>query len=211
MNAPSYRLMASAGTGSAIVEAALELAGLDYVIEELEYETLGPNSEPLGKINPLGQVPTLVLPDGRVLTESAAMMLHIADRASAAGLVPPGDAPSRPVFLRWLVFLVAAIYPTFTFGDDPGRWVSGDAAVRELRDTTNRHREALWRYLESEVAPDPWLLGEDFSALDIYIWVMTHWRPRANWFAEHCPKLNAVARATGELPALQAVRKRNFG
>ncbi len=150
MNGPPYRLLASAGTGSAIVEAALELAGLDHVIEEIDYDTLGPGSETIGAINPLGQVSALVLPDGRVLTESAAMVLHIADRAPEAGLVPAAEAPQRPVFLRWLVFLVAAIYPTFTFGDEPGRWVSGEAAIRELRQSTNRHREELWRYLKYE-------------------------------------------------------------
>ncbi len=206
-----HHLITTKGCGSAIVEAAFELSGLPYRVEELDYEKPGLERDRLRSLNPLGQVPTLLLPDGSLMTESAAMILHIADMRPEAGLVPPADDPARPAFLRWLVFLVAAIYPTFTYGDDTSRWVPGEEAGAVLKATTNQRREDMWRYLESQVEPAPWLLGQRFSALDLYVSVMTHWRPRRPWFAEHCPKLTRVALRVDAKPRLAEVWQRNFG
>lgn len=206
-----YVLIASEGAGSAIVEAALELSGLPYRLDMIPYDEPGPDRDRLLALNPLGQFPTLILPDGRVMTESAAMILHIGDVAPETRLVPPLDAPERPAFLRWLAFLVAAIYPTFTYGDVPSRWVAGEAAQAELRATTDRHREQLWRYVESQIQPSPWFLGERFSGLDLYLGAMAAWRPRQAWFQTECPKVATAAEAARALPKLAEVWRRNFG
>lgn len=204
-----YILIGVPEYGSAIVEAALELSGQPYEFENIDPDDLGPGSTRLGAINPLGQVPTLILPDGSAMTESAAMILHLNDVAPQAGLVPPPDDPSRPAFLRWLVFLAAGLYPTFTFGDDPKRWVSDRVARRELRDRTDSVRKDLWHHVEQSIKPDPWFLGQRFSALDIYVTVMNHWRPNPDWFAENTPKLDAIAKAGRDLQPLQKVWTRN--
>ena len=204
----SYKLLAHPGTGAAIVEACLTLAGLPFVIEDVDYEALGPGSAETEE-NPLGQVPTLLLPDGSVMTESLAMVLHIHDCAPEAGLLPASDDTMRPMFLRWLVFMVAAIYPTFTFGDDPSRWVGDGAGQKMLKARTDASREGMWRQVEEAVVGQPWFLGEGFSALDVYVTMMTQWEPRRAWFAAHCPKISDVAKAGGEIDALQAVWARN--
>jgi glutathione S-transferase len=123
-----YHLIASKACGSMIVEAALALAKLPHEVEMIPYVEPGPQRDRLLALNPLGQVPTLVLPDGRAMTESAAIILHLADQAPQAGLIPAAKDPARPMFLRWLEFIVAAIYPTFTYGDDPKRWAGDEAA-----------------------------------------------------------------------------------
>jgi GST-like protein len=205
-----YHLITTRGCGSAIVEAALALADLPYRVEEIDYDEPGPGQDRLRAINPLGQVPTMLLPDGALMTESAAMILHIADQRPQAGLAPLPDDSTRPAFLRWLIFLVSAIYPTFTYGDDPSRWVRGEEAGAMLKATTNRRREEMWRYLESQIEPTPWLLGDRFSALDIYASVMSHWRPRRPWFAEHCPKLTRIALQVDAKPQIAEVWQRNF-
>src|SRR5689334_7662274 len=117
-----YRLISSKGAGSTIVELALALSGLPHEIETVPYLEPGPQRDHLLGLNMLGQVPTMLLPDGRVMTESAAIILHLADVAPDAGLVPPPSDPARPMFQRWLVFIVSALYPTYTYGDDPVRW-----------------------------------------------------------------------------------------
>ena len=206
----TYTLLAHPGTGSAIVEAALELAGLPYAVEVVDPWTAGVSRDRLRALNPLLQVPTLLLPDGSVMTESAAMVLHVADRAPAAGLAPVADDPARPAFLRWLIFLVGSLYPTFTFGDDPSRWVGEAAARDQLRRSTDEYRQAMWRQLEESLDPAPWCLGATFSALDLYVGVMTHWRPRRAWFAENCPRLHKIALAVDAKARLRPVWARNF-
>jgi len=205
-----YRLLACAGTGSAIAEALLELAGLPYEVEPVDPWSSEADAKRLAAFNPLVQLPTLLMPDGSVMSESAAITLHIADRAPDAGLAPPPGAPVRAAFLRWLAFLVASLYPTFTFGDDPSRWVSDDAAQTELRERTDRHRERLWGMVEAIPPAAPWFLGASLTALDIYVAVMTHWRPRRAWFAQHCPRLHAIAVALDGEPRLRGVWARNF-
>ena len=205
-----YRLLGCRGCGSVIVEAALLLAEFPYEYDEVDYERPGPVRDRLLALNPLGQVPTLIQPDGSVMTESAAIVLLIDDAAPKAGLVPPADSPERAAFLRWLVFLVAAIYPTFTYGDDPRKWLPDSPDANALREATDRHRERLWREVESAVDPRPWFLGERFSALDIYIGAMVHWRPRKEWFARECPKLSGIASHAQALPALAPLFSAQF-
>jgi len=205
-----YKLYGQLGWGSVLVEAQLVWYGLPYALEEVgDLFKSAEAREKLAPINPLAQVPTLVLPDGRIMTESAAITLHLADVADRRPLVPsPGDA-SRPDFLRWLVFLVANVYPTYTYADDPTRFVSDAAAAKQFKASVDAYRQKLWGQIEG-VAQAPWFLGANFTALDIFMAAFTHWTPRRPWFIGNCPRVTQIALATEALPELADVWKRNF-
>lgn len=205
-----YTLHGRPGWGSAIVEAQLVRLGLPY-----EFHAVGDlfkdaaAREALARVNPVAQVPTLVLPDGRVMTESAAITLHLADLTGRDDLVPGPAAPERAEFLRWLVFLVASVYPTFTYGDDPARFVTLEGARQPFREAVDAHAQRLYGMVEA-AAGEPWFLGERFCALDIYACVMTRWRPRRPWFETHAPRLHAIATRVDAMPDLADVWRRNF-
>jgi GST-like protein len=205
-----YKLFGRPGWGSALVEAQLAWYGLPYETEDVDdlFKSAGAR-ETLRAVNPLAQVPTLVLPDGQVMTESAAITLHLADVTGSRDLVPTVAENLRPAFLRWLVFLVANVYPTFTYADDPARFVPGEEAQQGFRANVDAYALRLWAQAEG-AAGAPWFLGERFSALDIYVGVMTQWRPRRAWFAASCPRLHAVALHVDAEPRLAAVWRRNF-
>lgn len=201
-------LYAAKGGGSMIVEAAYALAGKPLKVVDIDWSDTGWHSRALKKLNPLGQVPTLRLPDGAVMTESAAILIHLAETSPKAKLMPPAGAKDRARFLRWLVFLVSAIYPTFTYGDDPKRWLDGDeTAGKKLRAGTDEHRKMLWRFVERH-AGMPWFLGKQFSLLDLYLMPMTWWRPGYAWFEAECPKLHAIGQRVQKLPKVAPVRAR---
>jgi GST-like protein len=205
-----YQLFGRAGWGSVLIEAQLVWYALPYTFEEMDdLFTSQSAREKLAKVNPLSQVPTLVLPDGQVMTESAAITLHLAEVTHQTALVPPPGDSTRPKFLRWLVFMVANLYPTFTYADDPARFVTGEVAQTAFRKNVDAYAIRLWRMVEGEVT-GPWFLGNRFSAMDIYIGVMTRWRPRRDWFAANLPRLTAVAQAVDQEPRLAEVWKRNF-
>jgi GST-like protein len=195
--------------GSALIEAQLDLYGLPWTLQDsgdlLAEETARRRLQPL---NPLGQIPVLVAPDGLVLTESAAITLHLADRLGRDDLVPGPQATERADFLRWLVFLVANIYPTFTYGDVPERFVP-EAAAAEFRARVDAHGRRLWGMVEA-AAGRPHFLGARFSALDIYLAVMTRWRPGRDWFAENTPMLYGATLRAAEHAAVAAMLARNF-
>jgi len=168
MSEADYRLYGAPGWGSVLTEAMLVQCGVPFVFEDVEgFDAPGEARQRLLALNPLGQIPTLVLPDGTVMTESAAIALLLAERHPDAGLAPPPDAPERPAFLRLLVWLVANVYPTFTYGDYPERWVM--EAPETLGAAMVEQRKTLWLWLESQLGDGPWVLGERFSALDLYV------------------------------------------
>jgi GST-like protein len=205
----THRLLGCKGCGNAIVEAAFAVAGIPLECEEVDYAAGSPTRARLLEVNALAQVPTLVLPDGRIVTESLAMIHYLDDLAPQARLVPPVGDASRVAFLRWSTFLVAALYPTFTYGDEPAKWVQDVEGAKQLRTSTDRHREALWRQVE-EAARAPFFLGERMSALDLYVCMMTRWRPGRKWFTTNTPGLVAIAEKVAATPQVAAVVERNF-
>ncbi|STR71238.1 GST-like protein yncG [Raoultella ornithinolytica] len=109
------------GWGSAIGELMLTLANIPYhFVNVAGFDQPGPQRDSLMQINPLCQVPTLRLADGSVMTETAAMALMILD--SRPDLAPAPGTAQRHQFQRLLIWLVANVYPTFTYADYPQRW-----------------------------------------------------------------------------------------
>ena len=204
------RLFGEPGWGSTIVEAQLDWYGLEYDFERVGnlFESDGASRQRLSAVNPLAQIPTLVLGDGTVLTESAAITLYLAEVTGKDSLVPRAGDAARWPFLRWLVFLVANVYPTYTYADQPSRFVDGEQAQQSFRSHVDAYVKKLYSMLES-AAGAPWFLGERFSALDIYVCVMTRWRPKREWFATNTPNLAAIAVRAEQVPQLAACWRRN--
>ena len=117
-------LFGSKGSGSAAVEMALRAADLEYrIVRASEWEADSAKDE-LQRFNPLGQIPTLVLPNGLVLTESAAILINL-------GLEYPGHyiLPNQPMdralAIRGLTFIAANCYSAVSVSDYPERWTTG--------------------------------------------------------------------------------------
>ncbi|ANI82970.1 glutathione S-transferase family protein [Kosakonia oryzae] len=194
------------GWGSALSEVMLTLAEIPYRFVNVDgFDQPGAQQERLKKLNPLGQVPTLQLDDGSIMTESAAVALMILDQRP--DLAPPVGTPERQQFWRLLVWLVANVYPTFTYADYPERWAS--AAPEQLQENCKAYRKSLYLWLESQLKATPYAFGETLTLLDIYICVMRTWGPRHAWFKEHTPKFSAIADAVCCVPALQEVLRNN--
>ena len=197
------------GWGSTLAEGALAWVGEPYdFVSVAGFDRPSPARDRLLAVNPLARVPTLVAADGMVLSESAAIVLDLAELHPEARLAPPVGDPLRPLFLNRLAWLVSAVYPTFTYRDYPERWAP--SCPDELAERIDDFRFTLWRQFEAELGDGPFVLGEAPSALDLYVTVMSHWRPRRAWLAEHCPKLHAIALRAEALTALAPVMRRNF-
>lgn len=204
-----WRLFGARGWGSTLAEGALAWVGEPFEFVDVEgFDKPGPARDRLIAVNPLARVPTLAAPDGRVLTESAAIVLLLSELRPEAGLAPPPADPLRADFLNRLAWFVSALYPTFTYRDYPERWAPD--AAGQLADRVDDFRKSLWRQFEAEIGEGPWVLGESPTALDLYVTVFSHWRPRRPWLAEHCPRLHSIALRAERLRALAPVMERNF-
>ena len=161
------KLYGELGWGSVLTEAQLDWYGTDYYFERVGdlFENADARRN-LAKINPIAQIPTLVLDDGTVMTESAAITLYLAEMAGNDTLVPAVGSTQRAAFLRWLIFIVANIYPTYTYADDPARFVQCPDAQPGFRNAVNEYAIKMYMVLENH-AGQPWFLGDRVSALDI--------------------------------------------
>lgn len=194
------------GWGSAISELMLTLAEIPYQFTNVNgFDQPGPQQETLLALNPLAQVPTLQLDDGSVMTESAAVALMILDQRP--DLAPAVGTAERQQFWRLLVWLVANVYPTFTYADYPERWVQ--AAPEQLRDSCIAYRKSLYVWLDGQLQASPYAFGSTLTLLDIYLCVIRTWGPRHQWFAQNTPKITAIADAVCALPQLKTVLEKN--
>jgi GST-like protein len=198
------------GCGSAVVEVMLEWAGVEFTYREVESWEAGPATNELKAINPLAQVPTLKLADGTIVTESAAIIIALAEWHPRAGLLPPPDDTRRAAALRWIAFIAGNMYPAISVGDFPERWVKSDAARAELKDGCVERLKAYWGILEQSLDPGPYLLGEEICALDVYAAMLSRWRPGRTWIDANCPRVAGAIALTEQHPIVARVWARNF-
>lgn len=199
-----YLLYSDVGSGAVAVEAALVLAGQAYEVVE------APTSEPddaaggdrVLSANPMRQVPALVLPGGEVMTESAAILIRLGELHPQARLAPGVDDPRRAAFLRWMSFVSAAIYSLYWVKDEPARLVPDPAAQPALVDRTLARIAECWGIMERQVAPGRYILGEDLTVLDLYVTVVSRFRPRRQRFYEVAPRMGEVVRRIDDDPRL---------
>ena len=206
----AFTVYGSPGYGSTIVEGALELLGLPWTSVDAGPNGTVEEQARLRSLNSLKQTPVVVTPDGRTLTESSAILVWLGDLYAGKGLAPAADAPERADYLRWMAYIPAQIYPMYLLKDHPDRWVRGEEAGDELREAAVEQIKTAWRAMEAQVRPAPFILGDRMSLLDLYVTIVSRWTPRRVWFAEFCPKLNAVAERVDALPALKDFWARRF-
>ena len=202
----SLTVWSTPGTGSSIAECFLALSGIPFTREVINYEEATDLARLL-KLNPLGQVPTLVLPNGEILTETLAVMNWCQRQSSEAPLIPKNYYVR---FQRWVTMIVAAIYPTWTYGDTPAKWVDGESAIARLRVTTDEHRKKLWAEYEAQIK-GPFFLGAEMCAIDVYIAVMLNWRPRLEWFEQNAPKMVEIKKRVSSDTRLREIFAFHFG
>jgi glutathione S-transferase len=158
------------------------------------------------KLNPNGLIPVLV--DGDlVLYETAAIVLHLVDTHPQAGLAPPLASAERAHFYKWLVWLSSTVQsqvPMYYYSErcvNPGN-AAGAAEVKAQAET---RIAALMDQLEAHLASHggPWLLGERFSALDPYAFMLSRWTRGMQRPARTLPQLGAFQQRMLARPAVQ--------
>ena len=213
----AYTIYGALGSGSVPVEAVLTLLGQPYeVIEAPTWEGESEQAK-VAVVNPLKQIPALVTPAGETITESAAILIWLADRHPEAGLSPALDAPERAQFLRWMTFIPASIYSLFWVRDDPSRLVGDDAAMQaKVKAATAERILDCWAMMESQLAPlserlgGCYLLGDQMTVLDLYVTVVSRWGPRRVRFYEVAPRMAEVVRRVDADPRLAAFWEQRF-
>jgi GST-like protein len=203
-------LYGATASGSIAVEAALTLLGLPYELVEAATWVHESARERVAPANALRQVPTLVLPDGEVLTESAAILIHLADAHPQSGLAPAAHEVGRAQFLRWMVYVSSAIYALYWIKTDVRRIGVPLAQRKAVIDAVHERIAFCWGAMDAQVTPRPYLLGERLTVLDLYVTVISRFGPWRKRFVEAAPTLASVVRLVDTEPRLREFWARRF-
>lgn len=153
---------------AAVARWMLEEVGADYDIVPMDFKAGDTRTPAFLAINPMGKIPTIVLPDGPVLTENGAIITWLAAAYPEAGLSPPAGSPEHGTMLRWLFFCGSSFEPALT-----ERMLGSD--------TSGSSQSPWWNYddvidtFEKILQPGPYILGERFSAADVYVAAALGW------------------------------------
>jgi glutathione S-transferase len=207
-----FTLYGDLGSGAFSAEAALAEAGAPYSFEPVSLDRNEQKQPAFLAINPSGKIPALRLPEGEIVTESAAILLTLADHFPQARLLPPQASPDRAQAYRWLAFMADEIYPMVEISDYPERFMPEGEQAEALRARVRtRIRERLL-IVEGMVA-GPWFLAGGFSILDIYAVMFSRWRGSLgkDWSAGgHIPRLDALSKELSRRPAIAPIWKKHF-
>jgi glutathione S-transferase len=204
-----YTLYCRKSAGSMAVEALLAVCGATYTVHDLERNADGSLPDYFHRINPKAEVPTLTLPDNRVMTESAAMMIYLADLHADAGLAPGVTAAERAEYLRWMLFLATAVYGSDLRMFYPERFTTNGAECEGIKAFAEQGMAREFEIYSGALGEKPFMLGNRMSALDIYAAMLVSWAPdMPALFAKH-PNLKAMYGNVIANPAVAKVWVRN--
>ncbi|MDY0744894.1 glutathione S-transferase [Paucibacter sp. R3-3] len=203
-------LYGTRGSGSAAIEAALVLAGQPFTQVDAASWVPGAGLDALAKINPLRQIPTLVLADGSVMTESAAILIHLGLSLPDGTLLPQSPS-ARAQAIRGLVFIAANCYAAISVLDFPERWsLDADSPpdVERCIKRGARHRLHLhWEMFADQflVSPEPFLNGAAPGALDLLAAVVSRWSGARQHLKAARPDFHALLCRVDTHPPLAAL------
>ena len=150
---------------------ALREAGLKFELVKVDRHTRkAADGLDLNTVNPKGYVPALTLDSGETLTENVAVLQYIGDRNPALRLAPAAGTMERYRLIEWLAFINSEIHKTFSplfrpdAPEDTKQYVLGNLAKR-------------LDYLQGALGSKPFIMGEQFTVADCYLFTVLSWAP----------------------------------
>jgi GST-like protein len=203
-------LYGSEASGSVAVEAALTLLGIPYTLVEGATWAEEAARQRVAPVNPMEQIPALILPGGEVMTESAAILVWLADLHPDALLSPAPADPRRAQFLRWMVYVSSAIYSLHWIKPDVRRIGVGPNARATVVNAIHERIAFCWKAMDRQLEPGRYLLGDTLTVLDLYVAVVSRFGPWRERFYREAPRMTPAIRRVDEDARLLALWQARF-
>ena len=205
MTGGTYRLYGRVNAGSLAPQIVLEEIGAPYEI--IWVRKTPADLEALRRIHPAGKIPVLLLPDGTVVAESAAILVHLTHAHPGAGLAPPAGTGAHARFLQWMVFLSASVYEAALRYYYAERYSeAGEAAAAGIRAQAVADYASHLERIYGELSP--YVLGDTLSAADPYLHMLAGWYPEeVRPLASRLPKLARHAELMRARPATRKAER----
>ena len=201
-----YRLFYAKGSASDGVRVILEEIRVPYKLLQSTIERGKPRPPEQLAINPNGWVPVLMHGDNGIY-ECAAITIFLCDRHPEANLAPKLNEPKRGLYLQTLVYFSNSVQTAFQTYYHPERFAdTQDDEISAQRRGIRRLFET-WKVIDDQIGDNEWVLGESFSAVDIYLFMLTTWlkTPRGHPTTDEFPNVKRIADAVMSRPSTQLV------
>ena len=203
------RLYSRAASGSCAVEALIAELGIAVELVDVRREADGSIPQWYMAINPRGEVPAIAFPDNDIMTESAAIMLHLADLHRSGDLAPPLNSDDRRTYLRWMVYLASAPYISDLRLFYPERYSTDKSHADGIKAKAIADLNRDFDLFADGMGEGPFVLGQKFSAVDIYAAMLISWSEDITSLFARLPKLEKLYRNVTQRPAIRKVWERN--
>ncbi|MES2540115.1 MAG: glutathione S-transferase family protein [Pseudomonadota bacterium] len=165
-----YILYGGKFTRTPLVQWVLEGGGIDYELRMIDIINGEHRSNAFLSVNPFGLVPVLITPEGKTLTEVAALLLYLAERHGLSEMVPSLTSPDRGPFLSAYFHIATEIQAETKRVHFPHRYCLRQADEHGIQDQAKSLIFTRLRVLDAKLAKrGPYLLGERFSLADFYL------------------------------------------
>jgi glutathione S-transferase len=190
------------GNANLLPHMMLREAGVPFELRLVDRERNAQRSEAYLRLNPSGRIPVLV--DGDlVLFETAAIAFHLVDRFPQAGLAPAPGARERPHFYRWMIHLTNTPQVEFRAWFYPSQHVTDETCAASVQTAAGQRLDRMFDVISQQLSDQPWLLGDTFSAADLFLFMLIRWSRGMPRPARTVPNLADLANRVLERPAVR--------
>lgn len=191
------------GNASLLPHMMLREIGVPFELHLVDRDRGAQRDPEYLRLNPNGRIPVLV--DGEtVLYETAAIALYLSERHPRAGLAPLPGETGRAAFLRWMVHLSNTPQAEYRAYFYPHEHVPDAAAAPLVKSAAEARLGIMFDRIADQLGAGPWLLGERFSAADLFLFMLVRWGRGLQRPPRTLPALGALAARVVARPAVLA-------
>jgi glutathione S-transferase len=169
-----FTLYYTTGTCALASHIALEDSGANYQAKRIHFSTGGQRAPEYLEVNPKGRVPALTTPRG-ILTETPAILGFIAQSFPEARLAPLGDPFSFAGVQAFNNYLCATVHVAHAHRMRGYRWADDEASFADMKRKAPQSVGACFELIETKMFKGPWVMGEDYSIADPYLFTLASW------------------------------------
>lgn len=195
-------------TISVAVAIALEEAGLAYEPVKIDFAAKEQTSAGYAQINPKGRVPALAV-DGGILTETGALLEYIADLAPASGL-RPADPLQQARMREVMFYLASTMHVNHAHKMRGARWASERSSWKDMQKLVPQTMAASCDYISQFGLRAPFVLGEQVSLADCYLYMICTWLEGDGVTLADFPKIQNFMTAMEQRDSVRAVRAKGM-
>jgi len=189
----------------------LEEIGCDYEAVRLNTAIKEHTKPEYLKINPKGRVPALITDDG-ILSETPSILVYLAQRFPEKNLVPMDDIFAFAELQAFNSYLCSTVHVNHAHRMRGTRWVDDDeAAIEAMQAKVQSNMEDSYALIEAEMFSGSWVMGDQFTIADIYLFALTQWMEGDNVNIADFPKLEAHRHAMLTRPAVAKIVAEHAG